>query len=76
MLLMTRNDGWHTLSKIPSKVLTVTRPAKLWQAACSASMVPQPMIAVLNSLAIGSLAMSWAMSAKIRGAERANPLLY
>ena len=53
-----RKAGWQTASKIPSKVLTATMPAKFLQAAWKVKTAPQRMILVPRYFAIGSRWMS------------------
>ena len=52
--LRIMKEGWQAASKIPSRVLTATRPAKLVHAACNASVAPQRMMLTERYLAIGT----------------------
>src|SRR4051794_10541583 len=54
----TTKAGWHTDSKSPSSVRTVTKPAKDVQAAVQASTVPQAMMEKERYLAMGTRAIS------------------
>lgn len=54
----TTKAGWHTDSKIPSKVRTTKRPAKSEHAAWQAKTVPHATMHKLRYLAMGTRAMS------------------